>query len=218
MSQEPSNESRSPWAQACCITTSMMSLSSSRLIFPLFSSLPNSRHICFNFITKLYVSNKALFDCFCPWFLQHLDLPNGSAVKNLPTNAGDIGNPGSISGSGRTPGGGHGNLLHCSCLENPTDRGAWQADSPWGHKESDTMEHTCTPFIMITEAQKCGFDPWFRRIHWRRKWLPIPAFLLGKFHGQRHLLGYTPWGRKESDMSEHTHKQDDGAAWLWLLS
>ena len=148
----------------------MMSLSSSRLIFPLFSSLPNSRHICFNFITKLYVSNKALLDRFCPWFLQHLVLPNGSAVKNLPTNAGDI---------GRFPGGGHGNLLHCSCLGNLMDRGTWQADSPWGHKESDKMEHMCTRLMMITEAQKCGFDPWVRTIHWRRKWLPIPACLLG---------------------------------------
>ena len=92
------------------------------------------------------------------------------------------------------------------------DRGTWQADSPWGHKESDMMEHMCTRLMMVTEAQKCGFDPWVRTIHWRRKWLPIPAFLLGKFHGQRRLsMGYTPWGRKESDMSEHTYKQDDGA-------
>ena len=45
-------------------------------------------------------------------------------VKNLPTNAGDAG---SIPGSGRSPGEGNGNLLHYSGLENPMDRGAWQA-------------------------------------------------------------------------------------------
>ena len=45
-------------------------------------------------------------------------------VKNLPANAGDIG---SIPESGRSPGGGNGNLLQCSCLENFMDRGAWQA-------------------------------------------------------------------------------------------
>ena len=45
-------------------------------------------------------------------------------VKNLPANAGDAG---SIPGPGRFPGGGHGNLLQYSCLENPMDRGAWQA-------------------------------------------------------------------------------------------
>ena len=40
-------------------------------------------------------------------------------IKNLPANARDIRDPGSIPGSGRFPGGGHGNLLQCSCLENP---------------------------------------------------------------------------------------------------
>ena len=48
-------------------------------------------------------------------------------VKNLPANAGDIRDMGLIAGSGRSPGGGHSNTLHYSCLENPTDRGAWWA-------------------------------------------------------------------------------------------
>ena len=48
-------------------------------------------------------------------------------VKNPPTNAGDIRGTGSIPGSGRSPGGGYGNPLQYSCLENPMDRGAWQA-------------------------------------------------------------------------------------------
>ena len=46
-------------------------------------------------------------------------------VKSTPANAGDIRDEGSIPGSGRSPGGGHGNSLQYSCLENPTDRGAW---------------------------------------------------------------------------------------------
>ena len=46
-------------------------------------------------------------------------------VNNLPANAGDIGDAGLISGSGRSPGGGHGNSLQYSCLEKPMDRGAW---------------------------------------------------------------------------------------------
>ena len=46
-------------------------------------------------------------------------------VKNPPTNAGDTRDMGSISGLGRSPGGGHGNPLQYSCLENPIDRGAW---------------------------------------------------------------------------------------------
>ena len=38
---------------------------------------------------------------------------------------------------------------------------------------------------------------------WSRKWQPTPTFLPGKFHGQRRLAGYSPWGCKESDMTEH---------------
>ena len=51
-------------------------------------------------------------------------------VKNLCANVReDVRDTGSISGSGRSPRGGHGNPLQCTCLENPTDRGAWQAVS-----------------------------------------------------------------------------------------
>ena len=59
-------------------------------------------------------------------------------VKKLPANAGDTH---WISGLGRSPGGGHGNLLHFSCLENPMNRGAWWATV---HRitESDTMKVT----------------------------------------------------------------------------
>ena len=48
--------------------------------------------------------------------------PGGSAVKNLPASAGDMG---SIPGSGRSPGEGNGNPLQDPCLRNPLDRGAW---------------------------------------------------------------------------------------------
>ena len=58
------------------------------------------------------------------------------AVKNLPTNPGDIKGGGSIPESGRFPGGGHGNPLQYSCLETPMDRRAWD------QKESDTTEAT----------------------------------------------------------------------------
>ena len=39
---------------------------------------------------------------------------------------------------------------------------------------------------------------------WRRAWQPIPVFLSGESHGQRNLVGYSPWSRKESDMTEAT--------------
>ena len=56
-----------------------------------------------------------------------MGLPGDSEVKNSPANAGDIREAGSTSGTGRSPGGGHGNPLQYSCPENPMDRGAWWA-------------------------------------------------------------------------------------------
>ena len=52
-------------------------------------------------------------------------------VRNLPVNAGDIRDMGSIPGLARSPGGGHGNPLYYSCLENSMDRGAWWATVHW---------------------------------------------------------------------------------------
>ena len=68
-------------------------------------------------------------------------------VKNPPSNAGDIGDLGSIPGSGRSPGGGYGNPLQYSCLENFTDRGAWWATvhrvaKSWTQLKQLSM-HTC---------------------------------------------------------------------------
>ena len=52
------------------------------------------------------------------------------------------------------------------------------------------------------------FDPWVRKISWRKKWQATPVFLLEKFHGQRSLEGYSPWGRKESYTTERQSKGD----------
>ena len=49
------------------------------------------------------------------------------------------------------------------------------------------------------QCRRHGFDPWFRKMPWRRKWQLIPLFLPGKSHGQRRLPGCSPWGHKESD-------------------
>ena len=54
-------------------------------------------------------------------------------------------------------------------------------------------------------ARRCKrheFYPWVRNIFWNRKWQPAPVFLPGQFHGQGRLVGYSPWGCKELDMTE----------------
>jgi len=47
------------------------------------------------------------------------------------------------------------------------------------------------------QSRRCRFNPWVRKIPWRRKWQLTPVFLPGESHGQRRLLGYSPWGCKE---------------------
>ena len=64
-----------------------------------------------------------------------ISFSGGSGYKESTCNVGDVG---SIPGLGRSPGGGHGNPLQCSCLENPMDRRACYC--PWSHKESDTTK------------------------------------------------------------------------------
>ena len=68
-------------------------------------------------------------------------------VKNPSISAGNIKDSGSIPGLGRSPGGGHGNPLQYSCLENPMDRGAWRATV---HRvaKSDTTERFSTQHIV----------------------------------------------------------------------
>ena len=67
--------------------------------------------------------------------------PGGTSVKNPPANAGDLRDTGLISGSGRSPGGRHGNALQYSCLENPMGRRAWWA-TVYRVAESDMTEVT----------------------------------------------------------------------------
>ena len=58
------------------------------------------------------------------------------------------------------------------------------------------------------DVKRCGFDPWFGTIPWRRKWHSIPVCLPEESHGQRSLAGYSPWGGKQLDMTEHTTTKD----------
>ena len=70
------------------------------------------------------------------------------------------------------------------------------------------------PSNISRRCRKHGFDPRVGKIPWRRKWQPTPVFLPVKPHRQRRLVGYSPQGYKESDMTEHTYTH---VAFVYLL-
>ena len=110
---------------------------------------------------------------------------NNSAMQDAACNAGDTG---SIPGSGRSPGGGKGTPLQCSCLGNPMDREAW-----WATVQGVTrVKHG-----LVTKP----LAPSPRRRHWH----PTPGLLPEKSHRRRSLVGCSPWGREESDTTERLH-------------
>ena len=56
-------------------------------------------------------------------------------------------------------------------------------------------------------SRRHGFDPWLEKTPWRRKWQPTPVFLPGKSHGQRRLVGYSPWGHERFKCDLETKQQ-----------
>ena len=73
------------------------------------------------------------------------------------------------------------------------------------HTHTHTHTHTYTYISLVAQTVKnrrLGSDPWVRKIPWRREWLLILVFLLGEFRPQRSLVGYSPWGHKELNMTE----------------
>ena len=80
---------------------------------------------------------------------------------------------------------GDGTPLQYSCLENPMDGGAW-----WASVHG------------VMRSRKLLSD--FTFTHWKRKWCPTPGLLPEKSCRQRSLVGFSPWGLKELDRTEHT--------------
>ena len=84
--------------------------------------------------------------------------------------------------------------------------------------DSDTTEHACTSCYSgfpggssgkesTCQSRRGGFDPWIRKIPWRRKWQPAPVFLPVKTHRQGSLVGYSPWSCKELDTIEQPNNK-----------
>ena len=88
--------------------------------------------------------------CVCISVYVCMGFPSSANVKNLPANAGDVRDTGSVPGSGRCPGGGNGNPPQYYCLEMPTDGGGLGL---LGHKELDTPEHLNTAGVYLSYLQ-----------------------------------------------------------------
>ena len=71
---------------------------------------------------------------------------------------------------------------------------------------------------MVKICLQCGrpgFHPWVGKILWRRAWQPTPVFLPGESHGQRSLVGYTPWGHEETGITEQLSTAQGSSTLLW---
>ena len=90
---------------------------------------------------------------------------------------------------------------------------AWTSSAPHANTFTPSQgpkisTHQCQGFKSHHPNRRRGFDPWVGKIPWRRTWQPTPVPLPGESHGERSLVGYSPWGRKESDTTERlTHRR-----------
>ena len=98
-----------------------------------------------------------------------------------------------------------------SCYPHFTDVATGDHKVPWKEQQSWILSpHSPGPIFrrwlsgkeFARHCRRFKFDPWVGKISWRRAWQPTPVFLPGESHGQRSLVGYSPWGGKELDMAE----------------
>ena len=75
-----------------------------------------------------------------------------------------------------------------------------QPGSPGLQSDSLPIELSRKPICL--QRGRPGFNPWVQKSPWRRESQPTPVFLPGESHGQRNLVGFSPWARKELDMTE----------------
>ena len=130
-------------------------------------------------------------------------------VNHLPTVLEIQADTNSSPRPGISPGGGHSNPLQYSCLENPVNIDAWWATVHRARKSWTQLKLLSMHIHILTTESRNHKN---RSMHiwklncdsWRRKWQSTSVFLPGESHGQRSLVGYYSWGRKESDTTKVT--------------
>ena len=82
----------------------------------------------------------------------------------------------------------------------------------WGFPDGASGKE---PACQCRGSKRLGFDPWVGKISWRRNWQPTLVFLPGESHRERRLTNYSPWGRKESELSEQLGTQNPNQPNKW---
>ena len=139
-------------------------------------------------------------------------------VKNVPTNAGDVRDVGSIARSRRFPREGHGNPLHYSCLENPMDSGAWQATVHGAPKSWTQLkwQHACRVkkiFLQNWEGRRTGRRKSTLNTHqwdWCWSWRSHTS---GSW-----LIGKDPDAGKDWGQKEKRVREDEMVGWHHLFN
>ena len=99
----------------------------------------------------------------------------------------------------------------CYCYPVDRDRGCCATSDNFTYNRelpspsvNSGIPRWCSGKESACQYRRCGFHPWVGKIPWRRAWQPAPVFFPGESHGQRSLVGYSPWGHTESDPTEVT--------------
>ena len=141
-----------------CILKTLMSTRIWRVFdkIHILSSTQNSHSVNLQRDLVMCIFNK-FFIWLCYWWLvgNPLCFPGGSDGKETACNAGDLG---LTPGLGRSPGGGNGNPLQYSCLENPHGQRSLAGYSPWGCKESDTAKQLSPTYLGNPLEKYCSRD------------------------------------------------------------
>ena len=140
--------------------------------------------------------------------------PTTQVAKESACKLGDLG---SVPGLGRSPGEGKGYPLQHTGLENSMGSivhggaksqgrlSGFQFHTSYFSAEKISQVVLVEPAHQCRGRKRCGWDPWVGKIRWRRKWHPAPVFLPGRSHGQRSLVGWSPWGHTKSQTRLSTH-------------
>ena len=149
----------------------------------------------------------------CPNVTKKKGFPSNSDGKEPTCNAGD---PGSIPGSGISPEEANGYQLQYCCLENPMDRGAQKSGNLSALILASLIVQTVKNLPAMQETWVC---PWVGKIPWRREGQPAPVLLPREVHGQKSLVGYSPWSCKESHTTEQlTLTAEKNLTPYWIYS